>query len=175
MGVFAYTQSILYFPLATVILAAFAITFFVLQPYRSTVHNVNDSFLILSMIIGYSSVMANSIDIAFIHSNSFLDLSLTMLYLSGLAPLFHSVLLVVYWLVIRKKLPQMLFHKLVHSSITEEQQMLQESLPERIVHAEAYTALIPAPMSGGECHSDSESGDGHQHDRMQHTSHKNHH
>ena len=175
MGVFAYTQSILYFPLATVILAAFAITFFVLQPYRSTVHNVNDSFLILSMIIGYSSVMANSIDIAFVHSNSFLDLSLTMLYLSGLAPLFHSVLLVVYWLVIRKKLPQMLFHKLVHSSITEEQQILQESLPERIVHAEAYTALIPAPMSGGECHSDSESGDGHQHDRMQHTSHKNHH
>jgi len=88
-----------------------------------------------------------------------------MIYLSGLVPFFYIVVLVVYWLIARKKLPQKLFHKLVHRNTTEEQQLLEDSLPDRIVHAEAYTALIPASMSGGEHYSDSESDQGLQHDR----------
>jgi len=58
IGVYTLTWSLLYYPLATVVLVAFVITFVVLQPYRSAAHNVTDSFLILSMIICYSSVMA---------------------------------------------------------------------------------------------------------------------
>jgi len=72
--------------------------------------------------------------------------------------------LVVYRLAVRKNLPQKLFHKLVHRNTTEEQQLLEDSLPDRIniVHAEA---LIPAPMSGGEHHSGSESDQGLQRNR----------
>ena len=166
VGVYALTHTILYYPLATVVLATFAITFAVLQPYRSTVHNVTDSLLILSMIICYSSVMACSLNEAYLESNSFLDLSLVMVFLSALVPLFYIVALIVYWLVVRKKLPQKLYCKLVHRNTAEEQQqLLEDSLPDRIVHAEAYTPLIPAPMSGGEHYSDSESDQGHQHDR----------
>ena len=164
VGVYALSRTILFYPLATVILAAFAITFAVLRPNRSTVHNVTDTFLILSMIICYSSVMASSLNDAYLKSNSFMDISLLMIYLSALVPLFYIVVLIVYWLVVRKKLPQKLFRKLVHRNTTEEQ-LLEDSLPDRIVHAEAYTPLIPAPMSGGEHYSDSESDQGHQHDR----------
>ena len=161
MGVYALTHSDIYYPLATVVLAVFMISFIVLQPYRSTVYNVIDSFLILSMIICYSSVMAMSINGARIESNFFLDISSVMIYLSSLVPLFYIVVLVVYWLFIRKKLPQKLFHKLVHRRTTEQ----EAPLPGRIVHAEAYTALIPAPILSDEHHSDSESDDNHQHDR----------
>jgi len=70
--------------------------------------------------------------------------------------------LVVYWLAVRKNLPQKHFHELVHRSTTEEQQLLEDSLPDRIVHAEA---LIPAPMSVGEHHSGSESDKGLQRNR----------
>ena len=164
MGVYALNHSILYYPLATVVLAAFAITVVVLQPYRSTVLNVTDSFLILSVIICYSSVMASSLNV--VKSVSFLDISLIMIYLSALVPLFYIFILVVYWLVVGKKLPQKLYRKLVHRNTAEEQQqLLEDSLPDRIVHAEAYTPLIPAAMSGGEHYSDSESDQGHQQDR----------
>ena len=160
MGVYSLTRSILYFPLTTVVLAAFAITFAAFQPYRSAVHNVTDSFLILSMIICYSSIMASTLDIVFLKSSSFLDISFVVIYLAALVPLFYIVALIVYWLVVRKKLPQKLYRKLVHRNTAEEQQqLLEDSLPDRIVHAEAY-----APMSGGEHYSDSESEQGHQHD-----------
>ena len=165
IGVNAATWSLLYYPLATVILAAFAIILVVLRPYRSTVHNVTDSFLILSAIIGYSSAMAIDIDNALVKSDSFLDIAIVMVFLSGLVPLFYIVVLIVYWLVVRKKLPQKLYRKLVHRNTTEEQQqLLEDSLPDRIVHAEAYAPLIPAAMSGGEHYSDSESDQGLQHD-----------
>ena len=166
IGLYAATRSILYYPLATVILVAFAITFVVLRPYRSTVHNITDSLLILSVVICYSSAMAITFDTALVKSNSFMDMSSVLLFLSGFVPLLYIVVLIVYWLVVRKKLPQKLYHKLVHRNTPEEQQqLLEDSLPDRIVHAEAYTPLIPAPMSGGEHYSDSESDQGHQHDR----------
>ena len=47
IGMYALTRSLLYYPLATVVLVAVVITFVALQPYRSTAHNVTDSFLIL--------------------------------------------------------------------------------------------------------------------------------
>ena len=114
------------------------------------------------MVLCYSSVMAFSTDIATVDSSFFFHLSLAMIYLSALVPLFYIVVLVVYWLVVRKKLPQKLFHKLVHRNTTEEQQLLEDSLPDKIVHAEA---LIPAPMSGGEHHSGSKSDQGLQRNR----------
>ena len=163
MGTYALTLPIFYYPLATVILAVFAIAIDVLQPYRSTVHNITDKFLILSMMTLYSSIMAYFLNDVFVRSNSFFVLSILMICLSGLVPLFYIVVLIVYWLVVRKKLPQKLYRKLVHRNTTEEeQQLLEDSLPDRIVHAEAYTPLIP---SGGEHYSDRESDQGHQHDR----------
>jgi len=102
MGVYALTHSIIYYPFATVVLAAFVILFVALKPYRSTIHNVIDSFLVLSMIICYSSVMAMSINDARVKLSIDLEISL-MVYLSGLVPLFYIVVLVVYWLVARKE------------------------------------------------------------------------
>jgi len=109
--------------------------------------------------------MALFIDIATVDSKFFFHLSLAMIYLSALVPLFYIVVLVIYWLAVRKNLPQKLFHKSVHRNTTEEQQLLEDSLPDRIVHAEAYTALIPASMSGVEHHSGSESDQGPQRKR----------
>ena len=163
MGVYAFTRSDFYYPLATVVLTAFAITVVLSQPYKSAIHNAADNFLILSMIFGYASSMSNIIVHAKTKSTLFLTISVVLAFLSALVPLFYIVALVVHWLVVRKKLPQKLFRKLVHRNTTEEQ-LLEDSLPDRIVHAEVYTPLIPAPMSGGEHCSDSESDQGHQHD-----------
>jgi len=71
MGVYALTHSIIYYPFATVVLAAFVILLVALQPYRSTIHNAIDSFLVLSMIIAYSSVMAISTNGARVESSIF--------------------------------------------------------------------------------------------------------
>ena len=165
MGVFAYTRTDFYYPLATVVLSAFAITVVIFQPYKLIIHNAIDSFLILSMIICYSAAMAKIIAQAKTRSDSFLKISAVLIFLALLVPLFYIVVLVVYWLVIRKKLPKKLFQKLVPRNTTEEQKLLKDSLPDRIAHAEAYTQLVPAPISGGEHHSGSESNQGHQHDR----------
>ena len=57
-----------------------------------------------------------------------------------------------------KRLTQKLFRKLMHRNTREQGlQSLEDSLPDRVVHAEAYTAFNRAPMLGGYTHySDSE-------------------
>jgi len=65
-----------------------------------------------------------------------------MIRLSVLVPFFYIVGLLGYWLVVRKRLPQKLFHKLMHRNTREgELQSLEDMLPDRVVHAEAYTAF----------------------------------
>jgi len=142
MGVYIFTRTDFYYPLATVVLAAFTITLILFQPYKSAVHNTINSIQILSMIIGYSSASAYIISLAQTVTTTFQVTALVMVCLSCLVPLFYIPGVVLYWFIIRKKVPQKLFYKLMHRQTRE----LEDSLPERVVHAEAYAALIPAPM-----------------------------
>ena len=143
MGVYIFTRTDFYYPLATVVLAAFTITLIIFQPYKSAVHNIINSIHILSMIIGYSSAAACIISSAQTVTTTFRATSLVMISLSFLVPLFYIPGVVLYWFIARKKVPQKLFYKLMHRQTRE----LEGSLPERVVHAEANAALIPAPMS----------------------------
>ena len=53
-----------------------------------------------------------------------------------------GVINIVYWLVARNKLPQKCFRRLSHRNVREEeQQLLVDSLPDRIVHPEQYGSL----------------------------------
>jgi len=80
--VFAYTRTGFYYPLATVVLSAFVITVVIFQPYKLIIHNAIDSFLILSVIICYSAAMAKIISQAKTRSNSFLKISVVLIFFS---------------------------------------------------------------------------------------------
>jgi len=64
-----------------------------------------------------------------------------------------SVLVPFFYIGCEKRLPQKLFRKLMHRNTREQGlQSLEDSLPDRVVHAEAYTAFNRAPMLGGYTH-----------------------
>ena len=159
LGTFALTRSGFYYPLATVTLALLGISVAFFQPYKSTAHNKIDSFLIFSLVINYTSRMAQ---LTTYGHQTLQIVSFVMIRSSVLVPFFYVIGLLVYWLVVRKRLPQKLFHKLrCQNSREAEFQSMEDSLPDRIVHAEAYTSFIPAPILGDSHrhYSDDESGE----------------
>ena len=147
MGIYALTRTDFYYPLATVAVAVFGIFFAIFQPYKVTAHNTIGIFLTFSIVIGYSSAMAGIISSAQTVVKSFHDTSVVMIVFTYLMPLFYFVGVVVYWIVVRKKLPQKCFRTLMHRNVRgEEQQRLVDSLPDRIVHPERYGSLhYPCP------------------------------
>ena len=141
-ALYALTRTDFYYPLATVAVAICGISLAFFQPYKLAAHNAIGTSLIFFLVIGYSSAMAGVIASAQTVVKSFHDTSVLMMVLSFLVPLFYFVRVIVYWLVARKKLPQKCFCRLMHRNPREEeQQLLVNSLPDRIVHPEQYGSL----------------------------------
>ena len=150
LGLFALTRSGFYYPLAIVALTLVGISIALFRPYKSTAHNTIDSFLISCLVINYTFRAAQLITYG---DQTLQIISFVIIRLSVHVPFFYIVGLFGYWLVVRKRLPQKLFHKLMHRSRREQEfQSLEDSLPDRVVHAEAYTAFHRAPMLGGHTH-----------------------
>ena len=138
IGIYALTRTNFYYPPATVAVAVFGILFALFQPYKIAAHNTIGSFFIFLLVVCYSSGMAIIISSAQTVVQSFRDISKVMIAMSYVVPLFYIVGVAVYRGVVREKLPQKCFRRMIHRNTREQQQPLVDSLPDRIVHPEEY-------------------------------------
>ena len=146
LGIYALTRTNFYYPSATVAVAVFGIFYALFQPYKSAAHNAIGSFFIFFLVACYSSAMAMIISSAQTVVQSFHGTSIVMIAMSYVVPLFYIVGVVVYWIVVREKLPQKCFRRMMHKNAREQQQPLVDSLPDRIVRPEEY-GLLRDPCS----------------------------
>ena len=151
LAVFAMTQNYLmscFFE--TMLLVLIAILVGVIQPYKSYVYNIVDVVLILACAIYYCSTTINLI--ATIERYTYSMPSGVLLYLFALVPLVYISTVALYWILLRKKLPQKLYSKLrdllpcVHSGGISHSNS-QESLPDRLANPEEYEPLLQGPLS----------------------------
>ena len=138
--------------IAIVILLVFVISISKFQPYKSPSYNLIDSILLSSVIMAYVTLMfhaltaSNSLGLRS-PVNVILDTSL-------LIPLFYAVGLLLYRVLVSKRWSQTAIQKFktllsrccgrVAHSVSE------ESLPDRLVHAEEYEQLLPEPAADEE-------------------------
>ena len=147
LGIYALTRTNFYYPLATVAVTVFGILFALFQPYKLAAHNAIGIFFIFFLVACYSSAMAIIISSAQTVVQSFFDISKVMIAISYVVPLFYIVGVVVYRIVVREKLPQKCFRRLMHRNTREEEQQPRvDSLPDRIVRPEDY-GLLRDPCS----------------------------
>ena len=114
--VFAMTQRyIMSCFFETILLIHIAIVVGVIQPYKSHVYNVVDVILILAPALIYCSIAVNHV-VGNIESSAYYNTpSWSLVFIFGLVPLFYTPTIVLYWLVLRKKLPQKLYSKVRNS------------------------------------------------------------
>ena len=151
LAVFAMTQNTLmthFFE--TMLLMLTAIVVGIVQPYKLYVYNILDVVLILAGALVYCSL---SIDlIADIERYAYGPPSRVLTLVFALVPLVYILAVTLYWLLLRKKLPQKLYSKLrdllpcVNSGAISHSNS-QESLPGRLANPEEYEPLLQGPLS----------------------------
>ena len=117
----------------------------VVQPYKSHIQNAVDVVLILTTALAYSSGAINRVaDIEYLSYNI---PSGILAIIFGLVPLFYMSTVALYWLILRKKIPQKLYSKLrnllpcVHSGSISHSSS-EQSLPDRLANPEEYEPLL---------------------------------
>ena len=125
----------------TFLLILTAIVTVVVRPYKSCKHNRVDVmlFLILTLI----PLMIVSIRAS--RSNSYAEQMLIIIVPAVLAPLVYIVVISLHWIVIRKKVPQRMLHRvwmLLPCTIAQRQRRFEEQLPDRLANPEESTALL---------------------------------
>ena len=146
LTVFAMTQNYLmscFFE--AMLLTLTAILVGVVQPYKSNVHNAVDVVLILATALHYCSNAINLV--ANIERFSYAKPSGLLLFIFALVPLFYISTVALYWLLLRKKIPQKLCSKLrdllpyiCSGSISHSSS--EQSLPDRLANPEEYEPLL---------------------------------
>ena len=102
--VFAMTLSIYYYPIAAGVLMLTAIAVIVVQPYKNNAYNILDATLILFLAFGYVSFMGDILTLSL--DMRFQGVSVTMVIISILIPVVYSIVLLLYWILVKKKLFQ---------------------------------------------------------------------
>ena len=149
--VFAVTQnSLMACFFDAILLTLIAIVVGVVQPYKSYVYNIVDVVLIHTCALGYLSTAIELI--ADMERSAYIIPSGVLWAILALVPLVYISTVALYWLLLRKKLPQKLCSKLrdllpcVHSGGISHSYS-QESLPDRLANPEEYEPLLQGPLS----------------------------
>ena len=119
----------------------------VVRPYKSYKQNSIDVVLIL--ILGASSLMIASIRAS--RSNSYASEMMIIIVPAVLAPLVYIVAVSLQWIVIRKKVPQRMLHRvwmLLPCTRTLRQRRVEEQLPDCVANTEESAPLLQDPKAG---------------------------
>ena len=132
-------------PLEALLLVGFTASVAVIQPYKRSVHNTIDSIILhvlILIVFAYTSVL-----IAGSASSQFIGISALVFEISFLLPLLFVTGQAMYWIFTRRWLQRTIVRctmrwcgRIVHTNS-------EESLPDRLVHAEEYAALLPEPVA----------------------------
>ena len=126
----------------------------IFQPYKRSVYNVTDSFLLLSTNIAVS-LLTTAISNSENSQSILLALVSVVCVLSFLVPLLYAKLLVLYLIFVNnRRWPHIVFQQLktlsAHCCGRVAHAASEESLPDRLVHAEEYEQLLPEPVASEE-------------------------
>ena len=135
-----------YLSLGASLLVAFAILVIVIRPYKYLMYNIIDPILILLLALLHVTVMSSSLSFIRARDDGFIDIVIS--WLLGSLPIIYLLIL----LLLRLKILQKIFQKAksLMSRFRGPTSELEESLPDRLVHAEEYEALLPDPVASGE-------------------------
>ena len=119
-----------------------------IQPYKSTVFNTVDALLFLALAMGYLSVALNLT--ACSSSFIYIGLSGVLFVFWGTVPLVYFAVVVLYWLLVRKKMKKLcpkFSNWLLRLFKFQPDNPDGESLPDRLVNPTECTALLQDPMA----------------------------
>ena len=131
----------------TFLLILTAILTTVVQPYKSHKYNIVDAVLIL--ILAIIPLMCASTGPVSLRSSSF-RMPMIIIIVSGVLPLVYILVISLHWIVIRKKVPQRMLHRvwmLVPCTRALRQKRSEELLPDRLANPEECAALLKDPMA----------------------------
>ena len=129
----------------TFLLILTAILTGVVRPYKSYKYNIVDVVLILILAV----IPLMSALILASRAPSFGD-QLVIIIVSAVLPLVYIVVISLHWIVIRKKVPQRMLHRvwmLLPCTRALRQRRLEELLPDRMANPEECAALLKDPMA----------------------------
>ena len=142
----AQTQEIILTLLYITFLLIFtAILTGVVRPYKSYKYNIVDIVLILIFAI----IPLISASIVASRKTSFGD-KIIIIIVSAVLPHVYILVISLHWIVIRKKVPQRMLHRvwmLLPCTRTLRQRRLEELLPDRLANPEECAALLKDPMA----------------------------
>ena len=134
----------------TFLLIFIAILTGVVQPYKSYKYNIVDIMLILIFavipLISTSILTLRSSSLAIFGKMS----QMIIIIVSAVLPLVYIGVISLYWIVIRKTVPQRILHRvwmLLPCTIAPRQRRLEELLPDRLANPEECAALLKDPMA----------------------------
>ena len=147
--VVAVTQDMkLFFLFAAAVLAFTVLLIGVVQPYKSPVYNRLDMVLIQVVAMGYLFIPLYII--AKTEHHEFTTPTAIIATTFGILPLVYIIAISMHWLVIRKTVPQRLYHrvcKFLPFKRLVRQRNLEEQLPDRLANPEECAALLRDPMA----------------------------
>ena len=100
-SIYAATLSIYYYPTAAGVLMLTGIAIVVIQPYKHSSYNILDATMFLFLAFGYVSYIGNILSLGL--DMQVINVSDTLVVTSVLIPIVYSIILLLYWLLVKKK------------------------------------------------------------------------
>ncbi len=142
---YAFTLSGYYYVLSAVFFISTAIAMTIFQPYRSRTYNIISIALLLS--VGLFSISIISFSIGGYTRNTFIvKLASFMVFILALVPLLYIAGLVIYWVVVRKRVPQKCLQLFRRSQASLDAE--SPDLPHRLCNPQHYPPLLPVVANG---------------------------
>ena len=135
---FALTLSYSYFYLASSLFIVLAMSVAIVQPYKSNTYNIVDSVLLLTPAFLYSSIMSFTVlhsQISLFNTNS---VAIVFVCIALLVPLLYITRTVLHWILKKGWLIKILGSDVCLKFRRAQRAHSEESLPDRLIHAEAY-------------------------------------
>ncbi len=135
--VYASTLSVYFFPIMVVVFVGVSALMVAFKPYKSPPYNSVSTILLLMLALFCNSLLCASIA-GDTENLSFFRFSLVMGFGLSLVPLVYITGLVLYLVVLRKRLPQRALQR-CWSRSTQDNDCSEELLPDRLLNPENYS------------------------------------
>ncbi len=136
------TVAPVYYLAASIVLVTFLVT---ARPYKTAIFNITDPLLILLVVVVYMAVLTSALDIP----NAYYTLIEVVVSVAVILQLLYLVAFALYRFFVKTGRLHRIHHKLqaVISRKLKWSTFLEESLPDRLIHAGEYEALLPQPVA----------------------------
>ena len=146
---YAWTHSVYFWIMFGILLTAVVVVIVTVKPYKSSIYNTVDVLLFLSLVMVCFSMMA--LGTSDHQTHRFLHLTFVLAFSFALLPLGYISIVLFHWLLVKKKVPQVILQRLcIQTNHLLRYREMEESLPDRLVHPQEYESqtLLAGPVEG---------------------------